>query len=95
MPVYAVHYTYDARAEERAAVRPVHREFLQSLADRGVVLARGPYNEPDDPGALLVLRGESAEEIAGHLDQDPFFLEGFLTDRRIREWTQVGGPFGD
>ncbi|WP_348525510.1 hypothetical protein [Litorihabitans aurantiacus] len=35
MPVFAVEYTYDARADERAAVRPAHREFLAGLLERG------------------------------------------------------------
>jgi len=93
MPVYAVHYRYDDRSDERDDVRPSHRAYLQALADQGVVLARGPYVDADDPGALIIVRAETADDVAEFLDSDPFWLHGFISERRVREWTQVGGPF--
>jgi uncharacterized protein YciI len=95
MPVFAVHYVYDQRFDERDEVRPTHRAYLQSLADQGVVLARGPYVDADDPGALIVVRAETADDAAEFMDADPFWRHGFIAERRIREWTQIGGPFQD
>jgi len=93
MPVYAVHYRYDNRFDERDEVRPAHRAYLQSLADQGVVLARGPYVDVDDAGALIIVRADTADDVGEFMDSDPFWLHGFISERRIREWTQVGGPF--
>jgi uncharacterized protein YciI len=88
-----VHYDYDHRSDERDEVRPTHRAYLQSLADQGVVLARGPYVDTADPGALIIVRAESADDVAEFMDSDPFWEHGLITGRRIREWSQVGGPF--
>lgn len=93
MPVFAVHYRYDDRFDERDEIRPVHRAYLQSLADQGVVLARGPYVDSVDPGALIIVRAERADDVGEFMDADPFWMHGFIAERRIREWTQVGGPF--
>lgn len=91
MSIFAVEYTYDpARVEEMDAVRPRHREYLGSLVEAGTNIASGPWvNEA--PGALLLFRGESAEEIETLLDQDPFHQESFILSRVIRLWNPVLG----
>jgi len=39
------------------------------------------------------VRADTADDAAEFMDSDPFWLHGFVSERRIREWTQVGGPF--
>lgn len=95
MPVYAVHYIYDERSDARDIHRPAHRAYLQSLSDSGVILARGPYVDEGTPGALILMRTESAEAAVEHLDTDPFWTEGLIVDRAVREWNPLGPPFGE
>lgn len=95
MPIYAVQYTYDPdRGDDRDRVRPEHREFLQSLADAGTILLRGPYSDDLPPGALIVVTAENAAAALVALDPDPFHREGFIMARTSREWAPVGDhPF--
>lgn len=91
MPIFAVEYTYDpARGDDRDRVRPEHREFLQSLADAGTVLVRGPYTDDGPPGALIVVSAVDAAAALVALDPDPFHREGLIVDRTPREWAPVG-----
>ena len=62
MSVFAVTYTYSASEPELAEIRPTHREFLKNLLVQGVLLASGPM--VDRPGALLIVRADSVEEVA-------------------------------
>ncbi|MBC7291770.1 MAG: hypothetical protein H5T83_10640 [Actinotalea sp.] len=103
MPIYAIEYEYDSRRDVQDALRPEHRQFVRSLVDDGTVLASGPWRGGpvgDDtppgtaaPGALLLLRAESAEAALAALDGDPFRAAGLLASRRAREWDPVVGPF--
>ncbi|MDQ2849000.1 MAG: YciI family protein [Actinomycetota bacterium] len=91
MPIYAVQYVYDPyRNADRDTHRPEHRAYLQSLADQGSMLVRGPYSDDGAPGALLVLRAESPDAVAAALDPDPFNREGLIIDRIVREWSPIG-----
>ena len=68
--------------------------------NKGLAMAGGDvvaWLNADDlytPGALIVVRTDSAGEAAGLLGQDPFWTENLITDRQIREWGLLGDPFG-
>jgi uncharacterized protein YciI len=47
----------------------------------------------DRPGALLIVRAESVEEVAELLDQDPFDIAGYIGERAIAEWNPIFGPW--
>lgn len=86
MTTYAVTYTYAQDPDtERNVHRPAHKDFLAGLHESGRLRVSGPTD--GGSGALLVLEGRSAEEIAGVLDVDPFRIEGLIGDRTIREWS--------
>lgn len=94
MAIFAVHYDYpDNSVAARDQHRPAHRAFLDTLlTGPATLVASGPY--VDDPaGALLIFDAPSAGAIETALDADPFHLEGLIGARRIREWTQVKGPW--
>ena len=94
MTVFAVHYRYVDQSEVVTANRPAHRDFLRGLLEEGIVLAAGAYT--DGPaGALLIFRGDSAEQIAGLLADDPFQQLGLVQDYQIRPWGQAMGPWAD
>ena len=92
MTVFAVHYRYVNQPDVVTANRPAHRDFLRGLLEQGTVLAAGAY--PDGPaGALLILRGDSEEQIAGLLAADPFQQLGLVQGCQIRAWGQAMGPW--
>ena len=97
MTIYAVQYTYDERSAVRDATRAAHRQYLGSLEATGVLLASGPYVGPTDgstpDGALLMVRADSVRDVAAHLDVDPFAVAGVISERTVREWTLVFGPW--
>ena len=94
MSIYAVRYAYDDRTDLRMAARPNHRAWLARLAAAGVVLASGPLTG-GEPGALLVLRAASRDELEALLAQDPLASEGLIARVEAREWEQVLGPWAD
>lgn len=96
MPIYAVQYRYDpSRDADRDIHRKEHRAYLQSLADAGTILVRGPYADSDAPGALLIVQAGSPDEVADALDGDPFNRERLIIERTVREWAPVGDhPWG-
>lgn len=91
MKTFAVTYTYAASAEDLAAVRPTHREWLAEQLEAGALLASDPM--VDMPTALLIWRAESLEALSALLDQDPFDIAGFIGERTIAEWNPVFGPW--
>lgn len=92
MTIYAVEYTYDERAAVRDAVRPEHRAFLRTVAEAGALLGSGPWLE-GAPGALLVFRAPSRDELDALLAADPFAREGLIARTQVRAWDLVLGPW--
>ncbi len=92
MSIYAVRYTYDDRPDHRMAVRPVHRAWLARQVAAGTLLASGPFTD-GEPGALLVFRADSRDDLEALLAQDPFATEGVIASTEAREWEQVFGPW--
>jgi uncharacterized protein len=94
--IFAIHYTYPDDPTEMLTIRPEHREFLTSMPG---LLVAGQYKpgldevsegEPTDQearnGALIVCSGESIDEVTAALDQDPYWLGGYILRRVVREW---------
>ena len=93
MAIYAVTYTYAANSTEaRDQHRPAHREDVGKLSEEGVNLVSGPFGPGDAPGALLLLRADSAEAALAYTEPDPFRTEGLVSDVSVREWIPVVGP---
>ncbi|MEN9957270.1 MAG: hypothetical protein RIR46_878 [Actinomycetota bacterium] len=91
MSVFAVTYSYSASEAELAEIRPTHRAFFKELLEQQTLLASGPM--VDRPGALLIVRADSVEQVAEILDQDPFDIAGYIGERAIAEWNPVFGPW--
>ena len=91
MSLFAVIYRY---ADDAAALdehRPRHRDHLRALHEAGRLVVSGPLAEGGGPGALLVFRADSAEQVAGWLDDDPFKVLGLIVEREIRAWNPAFG----
>ena len=91
MAIFAVTYAYSASEAELAEIRPTHREFFKELLEQQTLLASGPM--VDRPGALLIVRADSVEQVAEILDQDPFDIAGYIGERAIAEWNPIFGPW--
>lgn len=90
MAVFVATYSYSSDGERRDAVRPAHREWLQSQSS---VLASGPT---DADGAVLVFEAASAAEVEQLLDHDPFVLDGgIVAERGVVGWSVVIGRLKD
>lgn len=70
-----------------AEVRPLHRQYLRSLKDKGHLAASGPFT--DDSGALIVYEAGSPEEAEGFLKADPFCQNGIFLKWQLRPWNPV------
>ena len=68
-------------------VRPVHRQYLASLKERGQLAASGPFT--DDSGALIIYEAGSAEEAEQLLRGDPFHQNGIFLKWQLRPWNPV------
>jgi hypothetical protein len=92
--VYAVRYTYNDQTEHLAATRPVHRAWLAERLAAGDLLVSGPFAD-GAPGALLVFRAASPDDLHALLAQDPYASADVLADVEVRAWVQVFGPWAD
>lgn len=90
MAIYAIRYKYSNDTDLIARTRPVHREYLRSLHDQGVLLASGPLGSD---GALIIVRTDDAVAAFALVDADPFNEVGVIVEREAVEWTQVFGPW--
>lgn len=91
MNLYAVEYSYVRDAAALDEHRPAHREFLRALVPAPLVAA-GAYQEAADPGALLLVRAASRDEVEQLLDEDPFWQHELIAERRVNIWNPgIGG----
>ena len=70
-----------------AEVRPVHRQYLATLRERGQLAASGPFT--DDSGALIVYEAGSRDEAEKLLQGDPFHQAGIFQKYQLRPWNPV------
>ncbi|WP_347108439.1 YciI family protein [Paenarthrobacter sp. S56] len=87
MATFAVTYAYSgATSADRDAVRPAHVEFLKSQFGNGRLLKSGPFGPDEAPGALLIITGNSRDDVEALMDQDPFHRAGLIEERTVRQW---------
>jgi uncharacterized protein YciI len=70
-----------------AEIRPVHRQYLAILKERGQLAASGPFT--DDSGALIVYEAATSEEAEKILKGDPFCRNGVFVRWVLRPWNPV------
>jgi uncharacterized protein len=95
MAIFAVTYTYSDDRAARDEHRPAHREFLGALGEQGINLCSGPFGPEEHPGGLLLIRAESKEDALRVTEDDPFRLNGVVTEVAAREWMPVLGSLVD
>ncbi|MEL4358153.1 MULTISPECIES: YciI family protein [unclassified Luteococcus] len=91
MAYYSVVYTYGPDLATQDENRPTHRAFLGSLAEQGKLVASGPLVGTSPAKALILMCGDSADEVRGWLSEDPFQQLGQVADVQVDEWNPVIG----
>jgi uncharacterized protein len=89
MSLFVLEYRFPEHAEERLAVRPRHRAYLDELKASGNLVAAGPW--ADDSGALLIYAAENEAELERLLADDPYVVEDVFGERVLREWRPIVG----
>jgi hypothetical protein len=84
---FAVIVDYDPNNPKLADVRPVHRQYLAELREKGKLAISGPFTEGG--GALIVLEADSKEEAEAILQADPFTTSGVFLSHVIRPWNPI------
>ena len=73
-----------SRPLEGQAGWDAHAAFMDGLTAQGLVVLGGPLE--GTPDALLVIRGESREQVAERLATDPWRGDGTLILRQLSPW---------
>jgi uncharacterized protein YciI len=84
---FAATIEYLTDREKVEAIRPAHRQYLNSLLAKGQLAASGPFL--DGYGALIIYEAGSAEEAQALLEGDPFHANGVFVRWTIRPWNPV------
>ncbi len=84
---FAAIIEYSQDKAKIAEVRPVHRQYLASLKEKGQLAVSGPFT--DDYGALIVYEAGTKEEAESFLKADPFNAAGIFVSYVIRPWNTV------
>jgi uncharacterized protein YciI len=84
---YAAIIEYAQDPARIQSLRPVHRQYLATLRERGQLAASGPFT--DDSGALIVYEAGSPEEAEKLLQGDPFHQNGIFVKYVLRPWNPV------
>ena len=80
-----IEYTQDRT--RIAEIRPVHRQYLTSLREKGRLVASGPFT--DDSGALIIYEADNREAAEKLLEGDPFHKNGIFQRYQLRPWNPV------
>ena len=92
MALFTATLTYADDAEKIAQVRPTHRKYLQTLVDSGKLHESGPFI--DDSGALIIYIADSEADARELLANDPFTINGVITEAVVKEWKIVMSSVG-
>ncbi|HEY7311873.1 MAG TPA: YciI family protein [Gemmataceae bacterium] len=84
---YAAVIEYTRDVDKVQSIRPLHRQYLTALRERGQLAAAGPFT--DDSGALIVYEAASVEEAEQFLQGDPFHQNGIFLTYVLRPWNPV------
>ena len=80
-----IEYLQDEQTVER--LRPLHRQYLAALKEKGQLAISGPF--ADESGALIVYEAESADAAEALLKADPFHANGVFLRWQLRPWNPV------
>lgn len=95
LKIHGVHYiliydVVDDFIERRAAYRQEHLGAVTRAHQSGQLILAGAFAEPVD-GAALVFRTDDASVPERFAREDPYVINGLVTNWRVRAWNVVIG----
>ncbi|MFN3916679.1 MAG: YciI-like protein [Flavobacteriales bacterium] len=82
--------TVDDYLERRTQYRAEHLALAQEALKDGELVMAGALAEPTD-GAVLVVKGDSPQVAEKFAQNDPYVVNGLITEWSVRSWTVVIG----
>lgn len=96
MATFAIRYTYGDNSETaKEPYREAHMQFLtdQFEAKRLLLSGRVLADEASGvtAGALIIVSGESIDDVTRLMENEPFMQNGIVARREIAEWNIAFG----
>lgn len=86
---YVLFYkTIDNYIEKRKPFREEHLKLANAARSNGTLVMAGALADPADE-ALLVFKAESAQVAEDFAKNDPYVINGLITEWKVRAWTVV------
>ena len=82
--------TVENYVERRTPLRDKHLAYANASHKRGELILAGALADPVD-GAVLVFKGENSSVAEEFAKNDPYVLNGLITEWKVRPWTVVIG----
>jgi uncharacterized protein len=82
--------TVDNYVERRASFREKHLAYANAAHERGELIIAGALADPAD-SAVLVFQGEGAHVAEEFAKNDPYVINGLITEWEVRPWSVVIG----
>jgi uncharacterized protein YciI len=79
----------DDYLDRRAALREDHLSLARAAHERGELLLAGALPDPYD--RALLIWSAPREVVERFVEQDPYVVQGLVTDWTVREWNVVIG----
>ena len=76
--------------ERRVPLREKHLAYANASYQRGELFIAGALADPAD-SAVLVFKGENSSVAEEFAKNDPYVLNGLITEWKVRPWTVVIG----
>jgi uncharacterized protein len=80
--------------ERRGEFRKSHLAYANAAVERGELVLGGALADPPDK-AVILFRGESPAAAENFAKNDPYVLNGLVTDWKVRPWTTVVGELAE
>lgn len=91
---FALFYDYVENVlEKRAPVRPDHLKYITKYVDDGRCKLGGAFADNNVDGALIVFQCDDISEVEDFAKNDPYVINGLVTNYKVRPWTVVAGDF--
>ena len=82
--------TVDDYVEKRKPFRELHLNYAKAFHERGELFLAGALANPVDE-AILVFKCDSPKVAEDFAKNDPYVLNGLISEWKVREWTVVIG----
>lgn len=89
-----IYTTIDNFVEERQPYRAKHLALATRYVEQGHLVLGGALADPADE-ALLVFKADNPGIVRSFVEQDPYVINGLVTDWTVRKWNVVLGTAFD